>query len=209
MQGIVVAFESRVASLGLGRWEGSWPLVSCHSPSPILVRWPCGSRKNPGFEIKLNPVWISSSAILVGWEILEMTSSLPALVCSPVEGAWSAVPGFSCEFNEALYIMGHRIACLGHSWVYLTLSVFSNSWKSKIHKGQDVTEHQVELPESYSKFPGAIYFTYGNEEWEMRGRFKREGSYVNLWLILVDVWQKSTQKPAILLYNIVKELSSN
>jgi len=43
----------------------------------------------------------------------------------------------------------------------------------------------------------------------MRGRFKREGSYVNLWLILVDVWQKSTQKPAILLYNIVKELSSN
>ena len=43
----------------------------------------------------------------------------------------------------------------------------------------------------------------------MRGRFKREGAYAYLWLILVDVWQKSTQKPAIFLYNIAKELSSN
>ena len=29
--------------------------------------------------------------------------------------------------------------------------------------------------------------------WEVRGTFKREGTYVYLWLILVDVWQKPTQ----------------
>ena len=204
-----IAFASRVVSLGLRRWERSWPLVSCQSPPPTLVRWPCGSRKNPGLEIKLNPVWISSSAILIGWEILEMTSPLPASFPHLWKEHGLLSQGFLCEFNEALYIRGHRIACLGHSWVYLTLSMFSNSWMSKIHKGQEFTEHWGELPESHSKFPGAICFTYGNEEWEMRGRFKREGAYAYLWLILVDVWQKSTQKPAIFLYNIAKELSSN
>ena len=30
-------------------------------------------------------------------------------------------------------------------------------------------------------------------EWEVGGRYKREGIYVYLWLIHVDVWQKSTQ----------------
>ena len=29
--------------------------------------------------------------------------------------------------------------------------------------------------------------------WEVGGRFKREGTYVYLWLIHVDVWQKPTQ----------------
>ena len=29
--------------------------------------------------------------------------------------------------------------------------------------------------------------------WEVGGQFKREGTYVNLWLIHVDVWQKLTQ----------------
>ena len=28
------------------------------------------------------------------------------------------------------------------------------------------------------------------QEREVRGRFKREGTYVYLWLIEVDVWQK-------------------
>ena len=28
---------------------------------------------------------------------------------------------------------------------------------------------------------------------EMRGRFKREGTYVYLWLIHVDEWQKTTK----------------
>ena len=30
------------------------------------------------------------------------------------------------------------------------------------------------------------------EGWEVRGRFKREGMYVYLWLIHIDVWQKLT-----------------
>ena len=30
-------------------------------------------------------------------------------------------------------------------------------------------------------------------ESEMGGRFKREGTYIYLWLIHVDVWQKPTQ----------------
>ena len=31
------------------------------------------------------------------------------------------------------------------------------------------------------------------EGWEVRGRFKREGTYVYLWLIHVDIWQKPTR----------------
>ena len=40
--------------------------------------------------------------------------------------------------------------------------------------------------------------------WEVGGRFKTEGIYVYLWLIHVDVWQKSTQycKAIILLFKI-------
>ena len=33
----------------------------------------------------------------------------------------------------------------------------------------------------------------GGMEWEVRGSFKREVTYVYLWLIHVDVWQKQTQ----------------
>ena len=33
----------------------------------------------------------------------------------------------------------------------------------------------------------------GWDRWEMGGRFKREGTYVYLWLIHVDVWQKTTK----------------
>ena len=29
--------------------------------------------------------------------------------------------------------------------------------------------------------------------WEVGGKFNREGTYVYLWLIHVDVWQKPTQ----------------
>ena len=29
--------------------------------------------------------------------------------------------------------------------------------------------------------------------WEVGGRFNREGTYIYLWLIHVDVWQKPTQ----------------
>ena len=31
------------------------------------------------------------------------------------------------------------------------------------------------------------------EGWEMGGRFKREGIYVYLWLIHVEVWQKNNK----------------
>ena len=30
-------------------------------------------------------------------------------------------------------------------------------------------------------------------QWKVGGRFKREGTYVYLWLIHVDAWQKPTQ----------------
>ena len=42
--------------------------------------------------------------------------------------------------------------------------------------------------------------------WEVGGRFKREGKYVYLWLIQVDIWQKPTQycKAIILLLKIKK-----
>ena len=53
------------------------------------------------------------------------------------------------------------------------------------------------------------------EEWEgvgWGGRFKREGTYVYLWLIPVDVWQKPTQYyKAIILQlqiNNLKKLSN-
>ena len=34
----------------------------------------------------------------------------------------------------------------------------------------------------------------GGMEWEVGGRFKRKGTYVYLWLIYVDVWQKPSQQ---------------
>ena len=40
---------------------------------------------------------------------------------------------------------------------------------------------------------GALYNLEGEKEWEMGGWFKREGTYVHLWLIHVDEWQKSNQ----------------
>ena len=33
----------------------------------------------------------------------------------------------------------------------------------------------------------------GRMEWEMGERFKNEGIYVHLWLIHVEVWQKTTK----------------
>ena len=33
----------------------------------------------------------------------------------------------------------------------------------------------------------------GGMGWEVGGSFKKEGTYVHLWLIHTDVWQKSTQ----------------
>ena len=33
----------------------------------------------------------------------------------------------------------------------------------------------------------------GETWWEMRGRFKREETYIYLWLTHVDIWQKPTE----------------
>ena len=41
-------------------------------------------------------------------------------------------------------------------------------------------------------------------EREVRGRFKREGTYVYLWLIQVDVWQKPTQFYKAIIFQLKK-----
>ena len=40
---------------------------------------------------------------------------------------------------------------------------------------------------------GSVTTLGGQNGWEVGGRFKSEGTYVYLWLIRVDVWQKSNQ----------------
>ena len=38
--------------------------------------------------------------------------------------------------------------------------------------------------------------------WEVEERFKREGTYVHLWLIHDDVWQKPTQYCKATIYRL-------
>ena len=40
---------------------------------------------------------------------------------------------------------------------------------------------------------------------EMGGRFRREGTYVYLWLIHVDVWQKPTQYCIVIILQFKKK----
>ena len=40
---------------------------------------------------------------------------------------------------------------------------------------------------------GSVTTSRGGTGREAGGRFKREGTYVHLWLIRVDVWQKPTK----------------
>ena len=42
--------------------------------------------------------------------------------------------------------------------------------------------------------PVLCYNLEGGIRWEVGGRFKREGTYVYLWLIHVDVWQEKQNK---------------
>ena len=46
--------------------------------------------------------------------------------------------------------------------------------------------------------------------WEVAGRFRREGTYIYLWLIHVDTWWKPTQycKPIIFQLKIFFEKKS-
>ena len=46
------------------------------------------------------------------------------------------------------------------------------------------------------------------EGWEMGGTFRREGTYVYLWLIHVDVWQKPTVLRLLLFLKNVNTLRS-
>ena len=41
--------------------------------------------------------------------------------------------------------------------------------------------------------PGAVTTERGDRGWEVGGTFKRERTWVLLWLIHVDEWQKPTQ----------------
>ena len=38
--------------------------------------------------------------------------------------------------------------------------------------------------------------------WEVGGRFKREGMCIYLWLIHIDVWQKSTQHYKVIIFQL-------
>ena len=47
-------------------------------------------------------------------------------------------------------------------------------------------------------------------EWKVEGRFKREWTYVYLWFIHVDIWQKPTQYcEAIILQLKINKLKKN
>ena len=41
--------------------------------------------------------------------------------------------------------------------------------------------------------------------WEVGGRFKREGTYVYLWLTPVDVWQKTAQHCKAMILQLKKK----
>ena len=45
----------------------------------------------------------------------------------------------------------------------------------------------------------------GWDQVEMGGNFKREGTYVYLWLIHVDIWQKPTQYCKAIILQLKKE----
>ena len=47
------------------------------------------------------------------------------------------------------------------------------------------------------------------QPWEAGGRFRREGTYVYLWLIHVDVWQKLTQCCKAIILQLKKNLRNN
>ena len=42
----------------------------------------------------------------------------------------------------------------------------------------------------------------GWDGWEVGGRFKREGTYVYIWLIHIDVWQKPTQHCKAIIFQL-------
>ena len=49
------------------------------------------------------------------------------------------------------------------------------------------------LPDLGNSNQGSVTTQRDGKGWELEGRFRREGTYVYLWLIHVDVWQKPKQ----------------
>ena len=46
-------------------------------------------------------------------------------------------------------------------------------------------------------------------EWDrIGGRFKREGTYVQLWLLHVDIWQKPTQYCKVVILQLKSKLKT-
>ena len=43
-------------------------------------------------------------------------------------------------------------------------------------------------------------------EWEVEGRFEKEETYVYVWLILVDVWQKAAKFCKIIILQLKDKL---
>ena len=41
---------------------------------------------------------------------------------------------------------------------------------------------------------------------EMRGRFKRKGTYIYLWLLHVDVWQKPIRVCKAIIFQLINKL---
>ena len=66
------------------------------------------------------------------------------------------------------------------------------------------------LYDSGNSNQGSVTISRGGMGRELGGRFKREGIYVYLWVIQVDVWQKPTQyyKAIILQLKINKILKN-
>ena len=78
--------------------------------------------------------------------------------------------------------------------------------------GEDETDRESSM-ETNKRASGNLLYDAGNsikpglcdnlEVWDgMGGRFKREGTYVYLWLIHVDVWQKTTQYCKVIILQV-------
>ena len=62
---------------------------------------------------------------------------------------------------------------------YITVYKTDSQWEFAVRLGNSIR--------------GSVTSYRGGMGWEIGGRFKREGTYVCLWPIYVDVWQKTTK----------------
>ena len=84
-------------------------------------------------------------------------------------------------------------------WLQFTFGDFLTYIFSKTRKIEQKIEVDITRKEKPSSITGQLdssicyHLKISALGWEVGGRFKREGTYVHLWLIHVDVWQKPTQ----------------